>query len=105
VTSEQLTLPTARHTDPPTSKAAAESIPPGVLEGAIIKVFVKRFSTAAHGQEWGLTDDQLCEILDYRHGPTVKSARSRLTKAGRLVNSGRTAPSNRGKPSIIWRLP
>lgn len=106
---DQLTIPLARASDPATSKAAAESIPSGQLEAWIITEFIRRFSTADHGQECGLTDDQLVDGLrrksPWLHPPTVKSARSRLTKAGRLINSGRTAPSNRGRASIVWRLP
>ena len=102
---EQLSLPTARASDPPTSHEAAASIPSGLIEREIMEAFVHRFSVLPNRTECGMTDDQLCRYLSIYYAPTVKSARSRLTKAGRLINSGRTAPSSRGKPSIVWRLP
>lgn len=98
---EQLTLPAARATDPETSHAAAAAVPSGVVEAAVMRVFVRKFSTYG----CGMTDDELVAALPEHHGPTVKSARSRLSKSGRLVNSGCTALSNRGRASIVWRLP
>lgn len=90
----QLTLPTARATDPITSHRAASSVAPHVKE-AVLRV---------HCEHDGLTDDDLVDLLPRFWGPTVRSARSRLKKDGRLRDSGRTRPSNRGRQAIVWEV-
>ena len=50
----------------------------------------------------GFTDDELCSYLNVRYPPTVKSARSRLSRAGYLRDSGVRRDSARGRPSIVW---
>lgn len=99
MTTDQASLfgePTARRTDPDTSHAAAASITPGRCEDAIIDVFVRLDAE--------LTDDEIARWLPHLYPPTVKSARSRLTKCGTLIDTGRRAASDRGRAMIIWRL-
>lgn len=84
-----------RRTDPQTSVDAARSITPGRTEKRILVQFRYASST--------FTDDELCDkVLGY--APTIKSARSRLSNAGLLVDSGRRRKSNRGRDQIVWRL-
>lgn len=88
-----------RVSDPSTSIAAARSIEPGRTERRILEVF---------GQ-WpyrGFTDDELVGELERfaLYGPTVKTARSRLSKQGRLVDSGKRRLSDRGRDQIVWVL-
>lgn len=90
-------MPRHRATDPETSKAAARAQKPSALETEILEVF------RLHRPEIGLTDDQLCRLLPDRYGPTVKTARSRLSNAGHLVDSGQRAKSRRGRDMIVWR--
>lgn len=90
----------ARRTDPVTSVAAAASITPGRMERLILDVFARRTT-----RELGFTDDELAASLCAHHAPTVKSARSRLTKAGELVDSGLRRLSNRGREMIAWKRP
>ena len=92
--------PRARHTDPQTAHRAARSVSGVGLEESILVVFRGPLA----GSE-GLTDDDVCAMLPDRYPPSVKSARSRLTKAGLLVDSGRRRASNRGAEMIVWSRP
>ena len=99
---ETVTL-SSRIGDPSTSDAAAASITPGRTERQIIAAFKNHRAMTGEG----LCDDELARVLQFTHllhGPTVKSARSRLTKAGLLVDSGLRRPSSRGRDQIVWRL-
>jgi hypothetical protein len=89
--------PRARTTDPATSHEAAHLALRGarVLEHQILVAF-------ATYQE--LTDDELAAQLPTRHPASVKSARSRLTRAGYLVWTGETRPSNCDRKMNVWRL-
>lgn len=71
--------PKARGTDPVTSHAAAALVDPGPTERAILAV------VRAHGPS---TDDDICSYLPGLNPPTVKTARSRLSKTGALVPCG-----------------
>lgn len=84
----------ARLFDPDTSQAAAASVNSAAAEAAILE----QFDLFAY-----LTDDELCAVLDDAYPPTVKSARSRLTKAGLLTDTGLRRPSNRGRQMIVWK--
>lgn len=83
-----------RATDPPTSVRAARKQSGGVEE-QIRRVFL---------QHRRLSDDALCRRLPNLHQPTVKSARSRLSGRGELVDTGTVAKSDRGVDQIVWSL-
>ena len=83
----------ARWQDPATSHEAARKQRGGAAQ-AILAVF------ARHPE--GLTDDEMAAELKTLHAPTVKSARSRLSKRGLLCDSGQTRLSSRGSPMIVW---
>lgn len=85
----------ARHCDPPTSRVAAETI-----TGRTERLIVATFAAAGHG----LTDDDLCGRLAGLYGPTVRTARSRLTRDGRVVDSGVLGISARGRACVVWQL-
>jgi hypothetical protein len=91
------TAPAARKSDPPTSHAAAAA-PTGALERLILDTFAYNGGTE-------LCDDELCAQLRWLHAPTVKTARSRLSKRGLLVPTDKRRPSARGRDQIVWRLP
>jgi hypothetical protein len=85
--------PRARAVDPATSHAAAAQVTePGWTEFRIL---------AAYDSYGPLTDDELCEALPEFYGPTLKTARSRLTKRGLLEANG-TRPSFRGRDMTVW---
>lgn len=88
--------PRHRHTDPDTSAQAAASVTPGRTEKAILDQFAMCF--------FGMTDDELAKALVPMYAPTVKTCRSRLSNAGRLIDSGRRRPSDRGRDQIVWVL-
>lgn len=99
MSAQQLSLlsePRARAYDPPTSHAAAVSLPPcGALEQAILETFTR------HGP---LTDEEACELLPEVYGPTLRTCRSRLAKRGLLVPTGSLRPSSRGRDMRVWGL-
>ena len=94
---DQSPLARHRHTDPATSVEAAAVQQPQALEVEILEVF------HVDGGR-GLTDDELVSVLRPRYGPTVKTARSRLTKRGTLVDTGQRRLSNRGRLMTVWAL-
>lgn len=88
--------PRARATDTQTALEAARSITPGRTERLILDEF--------HRCRHGYTDDELAARMPTCHPPTVKTARSRLSGMGLLVDSGECRPSTRGRAQIVWRL-
>jgi HrpA-like RNA helicase len=82
-----------RTSDPDTSRQAAASVDGAAVEELVLEAFL---------QFGALTDDELVDVLDGPYGPTVKTARSRLHKAGCLKDSGMRRPSNRGRQMIVW---
>ena len=85
-----------RYGDPDTSRSAAQAIPTHELEQEILAAFVQ------HEQ---LTDDELVDVLDdSRYPPTVKTARSRLTRADCLRDTGIRRNSRRGRAMIVWEM-
>ena len=87
--------PRARARDPRTSHAAAAAQShASLLERGILHT-IGRFPH-------GLTDDELCAQFVGLHDPTVKTARSRLSKRGLLTDSGARRPSVRGREMIVW---
>lgn len=77
------------------------------LTGLIRDLFVRRTRSEP---AFGLTDDELVACLHAEHGalhaPTVKSARSRLTRSrpGWLVATGECRPSNTGHLMQVYAL-
>lgn len=98
---DQMTLgvsePRARHDDPETSRLAASSVVErrSELESLIL------ITVTCH--DFGMTDDEICAVLPRRHPPTVKTARTRLSNAGLLVDTGEKRLSNRQRSMIVWR--
>lgn len=89
--------PRARVDDPPTSVAAAASLPPcGALESLILDTFAR----------WGaMTDEEACARLPEIYGPTLRTCRSRLAKRGLLVPTGELRASSRGRDMRVWGRP
>lgn len=87
--------PRARATDTVTALEAARSVTPGRTEARIIEAYRQCL-------RFGLTDDELANALAPLYAPTVKTARSRLTKVGHLRDSGRRRPGARGRDQIVW---
>ena len=85
-----------RRSDPETAREAAVAQHGSGVPAVVLRTFY------AHP---GLTDDELCAQVPYLYPPTVKSARSRLSKAGELVDSGERRLSDRGRRQIVWRRP
>lgn len=88
--------PEARATDPPTSHAAAEAVSheAGRQETRIMERF------AMFGP---MTDETLCMRSPQWYGPTIRTARSRLSKRGFLVPDG-VEKNSRGRDMTIWKL-
>ena len=91
----------ARISDPETSIEAAKA-----QTGRTERLILELFRRGGLPFKVGMTDDELAWAMGHGsfHAPTVKSARSRLTKAGLLEDSGTRRPSNRGRQQIAWRL-
>lgn len=87
--------PRHRHTDPTTSAQACRSVTATHTETAILTAF--RHAPA------GLTDDELATLLAPTHyPPTTKTARSRLSGRGLLVDTGLRRLSLRGRDMVVW---
>lgn len=88
--------PQARGCDPITAHVAAATVnEPGYTEFRILAAF------DVHG---ALTDDELVEMLPDFYGPTIRTARSRLTKKGLIVPTGATRLSGRGRDMTVWQV-
>lgn len=87
----------ARRTDPDTSRDAAAAVT--VTAAGLALEILEAFHV--HG---ALTDDELCGLLAHRYAPTVKTARSRLSGLGDLVDTGWRRKSVRGRLMIVWCL-
>ncbi len=90
-----VSAPLSRTTDPETSRAAAAWVNGAAVEQCILD---------AYAQFGWLNADEVCNVLPECYPPTVRSAVTRLQKSKRLVSTGTKRPSNRGRPSIVWRL-
>lgn len=88
--------PRARAGDTATALEAARSVTPGRTEALILDLFARMGGP--------MTDDQIAARLPECYPPTVKSARSRLTAMGLLVDSGERRPSGRGRTMIAWAV-
>lgn len=81
----------SRHRDPVTSHKAARA-QRGGLSDPILAAF----------QTGPLSDDELVALLPQFHGPSVRTCRSRLSKAGLLVATDERRLSVRGHEQIVW---
>lgn len=89
--------PRARRSDLPTSHQAAKAVSAIASE--------TEYDIAAAVYMLGpSTDDEICESLPAYFPPTVKTARSRMTKKGVLVATGGTRPSGRNRAQTVWAL-
>lgn len=88
----EVPAPMARASDPQTSHDAKRAVTPGRTEAKILEVL----------GDFYMTDDEIAYALRPMHGPTVKSARSRLTKAGLVVDAGFCRLSERGQRMTVW---
>lgn len=86
--------PLARSSDPETSREAAKHTNPDRTERAILDSF------ATYGP---MTDDELADRLPDWYAPTVRTARSRLSRAGFLRASGEGF-SKRNRRMSVWAL-
>jgi hypothetical protein len=73
---------------------------PAHTQAAIVEVL------RCHGP---LTDEQLCQrIADQRTEPVsvsgIRTRRSELAAAGRVVDTGRRQPTRTGRSAIVWGL-
>lgn len=93
--------PRARAVDTQTALDAARSITPGRTERLILYLFEQEPHPWFMG---GMTDDEIAARLPTVYPPTCKSARSRLSGLGLLVDSGERRPSIRGRDQIVWTL-
>lgn len=92
-----LSEPRVRHDSPDTARDAAEAVSHTAArqETRIMERF------AMFG---AMTDDELAARSPQWHPPTIKTARSRLSKRGLLVDTGERRPSQRGRDQIVWAL-
>ena len=93
----------ARNTDPHTSHAAAASVTQETLTQTQTLVLQ---TLQTHGP---LTDEQLCmRIADDQQQPVsvsgVRTRRSELAAAGRVVDTGTRVPTRTGRQAIVWGL-
>lgn len=89
---QDVPFPRARRSDPGTAHAAAATITPGRLETLIL----------ATVRDLALTDDEIAARLSHHHAPSVKTARSRLSNAGLLADTGQRRRSTRGRLMVVW---
>ena len=97
------TTPRARNTDPTTSHNAAASVATDTLTRTQALILE---ALRAHGP---LTDEQLCQrIADVERKPVsvsgIRTRRSELVTAGRVIDTGRRQPTLTGRSAIVWKL-
>lgn len=91
----------ARNTDPQTSHAAAASV---TLETLTQTQALVLQTLQTHGP---MTDEQLCmRIADVQHSPVsvsgVRTRRSELVAAGKIVDTGKRLRTRTGRQAIVW---
>ena len=91
----------ARNTDPETSHAAAASV---TLETLTQTQALVLQMLQTHGP---MTDEQLCmRIADDQQSPVsvsgVRTRRSELVAAGKIVDTGERVPTRTGRQAIVW---
>ena len=94
----------ARNTDPETSHAAAASV---TLETLTQTQALVLQMLQTHG---AMTDEQLCmRIADDQRSPVsvsgVRTRRSELVAAGKIVDTGQRVPTRTGRQAIVWGMP
>ncbi len=95
------TTPRARNTDPSTSHQAAASVATDTVTRTQALILE---ALRAHGP---LTDEQLCQRIaeverKYLAVSGIRTRRSELVKAGRVVDTGDRQPMLSGRPAIVW---
>ncbi len=97
------TTPRARNTDPDTSHQAAASVATDTVTRTQALILE---ALRAHGP---LTDEQLCQRIaqverKYLAVSGIRTRRSELVKAGRVIDTGDRQPMLSGRPAIVWGL-
>ena len=97
------TTPRARNTDPTTSHNAAASVATDTVTRTQALILE---ALRAHGP---LTDEQLCQrIADVERKPVsvsgIRTRRSELVTAGRVIDTGRRQPTLTGRSAIVWSV-
>ena len=97
------TTPRARNTDPDTSHQAAASVAIDTLTRTQALILE---ALRAHGP---LTDEQLCQrIAEVERKPVsvsgIRTRRSELVTAGRVVDTGERRQTATGRQAIVWGL-
>ena len=97
------TTPRARNTDPTTSHNAAASVATDTVTRTQALILE---ALRAHGP---LTDEQLCQRIaqverKYLAVSGIRTRRSELVKAGRVIDTGDRQPMLSGRPAIVWGL-
>lgn len=97
------TTPRARNTDPRTSHNAAASVATDTVTRTQALILE---ALQASGP---LTDEQLCQrIADVECKPVsvsgIRTRRSELVTAGRVIDTGRRQPTLTGRSAIVWSL-
>ena len=94
----------ARNTDPHTSHAAAASV---TLETLTQTQALVLQMLQTHG---AMTDEQLCmRMAEDQRLPVsvsgVRTRRSELVAAGKIVDTGQRVPTRTGRQAIVWGMP
>jgi hypothetical protein len=97
------TTPRARNTDPTTSHQAAASVAIDTLTRTQALILE---ALRAHGP---LTDEQLCHrIAEVERKPVsvsgIRTRRSELVTAGRVVDTGERRQTTTGRQAIVWSM-
>lgn len=87
--------PLFRLTDPDTSVQAAD-------QAARQAPAVETLIMLAFGRYGPMTDEMLVNVMQNHYGPTVKTARSRLTKSGKVVDTCRRTRNSRNRMMVVW---
>jgi hypothetical protein len=85
----------ARHSDPPTAKAAAKSVDVADLEGKVLDALRRHVD--------GLTTHQLADYLDIPL-VSVSPRMAPLRTKGLVCDSGDTRRIGTGRASIVWKV-
>lgn len=99
-------VPAARHTDPETSHAAAESVRNITATHERILEILERFGEGTDEDIAAYYQD-LAELFDWPPvSPSgLRSRRAELVFWGRVVDTGRRGKTRSGRASIIWERP